>query len=351
MNQKPSDYYYKYQKYKSKYYELSRIQNNIKYESDIGEILDIAANCQILGMAEATHGQNEITKFRIKVFKLLVKKGGYTVFVLEDQYSCCEQINQYIQFGIGQPRDLLMDLMWFWRSYEMLGLIKWMRKYNLKHNLASRGTILEFKGLDIQSICDLRGNNNHNKDPVATYVKNKNRANNRVDQENWVVADGFRDKSMFGVFMKIYDLTKKYFLYAHNYHIAKQDLVGALSINKNFEGRHIRKGETVDWLGCRLAKKFNNKYYAIGNVFTTGAYLETFDLVEQYRQSGIKTIYHKYKNSDEYITVKNIPSVGNIDSDNLPEGLTIENSPNKEFDAVMKIAHETPLDIVSPLRD
>ena len=345
MNQKPNDYYYyKYQKYKSKYHELScvitqsRIQNDAKHELDIKEILNIAVNCQILGMAEATHGQNEITKFRIKIFKLLVKKCGYTVFVLEDQYSCCEQINQYIQFGINHPRNLLMDLMWFWQSFEMLGLIKWMRKYNLKW-----GNILEFKGLDIQSIC----NNPNKKDLIATYVKNKNRANNRVDQDDWVVADGFRDKSMFGVFMKIYDPAKKYFLYAHNYHIAKQDLVGMLSANTNFEGRYIRAGETVDWLGCRLSKKFHNKYFAIGNVFTSGSYLETFDLVEQNRQSGIKTIYHKYENSDMYITVNNIPTVGKIDSDNLPEGLTILNSSNREFDAVMKIAHETPLDIIS----
>ena len=71
------------------------------YNVDIDKIVSIAKNVKIIGMAEATHGQEKITKFRIKVFKKLVKKCNYSVFVLEDQYSCCEQINQYIQTGIG----------------------------------------------------------------------------------------------------------------------------------------------------------------------------------------------------------------------------------------------------------
>jgi erythromycin esterase-like protein len=312
------------------------------FKSDIDEIIRIANNVKILGMAEATHGQNEITKFRIKVFKQLVKKCNYTVFVLEDQYSCCEQINRYIKKGKGNLRELLLQLMWFWRSFDMLNLIKWMRKYNIKH-----GTVLEFKGIDIQTIC----NNSHNKnDPVANYTKRKSDANNNVDQDNWVVADEFRDKSMFGVFMKIYDPLKKYFFYAHNYHVSKKDLVGGGNIipGTEFEGRLIRKGQTVNWFGSYLSKRFGSAYFAIGNVFTSGGYLETSDIIEQIDTSGRNANYQKFKESDEFVIIKNIPIVGKINPHELPNGLTVFDDPtDKAFDAIMVIKHETPIKLIS----
>ena len=98
----------------------------------------------------------------------------------------------------------------------MLKLIKWMRNYNITHH-----NILEFKGLDIQTICDNNNNNNNNNknDSISKYVKKKFTLNNKINQDDWVAADGFRDKSMFDVFMKIYDPAKKYFIYAHEYQI------------------------------------------------------------------------------------------------------------------------------------
>ena len=47
-------------------------------------ILNIAKDVDIIAMGEATHGQSLITKIRIDIFKELVKKCGYTVFVLEE---------------------------------------------------------------------------------------------------------------------------------------------------------------------------------------------------------------------------------------------------------------------------
>lgn len=371
--QKPfNDYYYKYLKYKNKYKTLlrknsiSRIKTSeYKFQSDINKIVKIANNVKILGMAEATHGQNEITKFRIKVFKNLVKKCNYTVFLLEDQYSCCEQINHYIQTGEGNIRDLLLQQMWFWRSFDLLKLIKWMRKYNMQN-----GNILEFKGIDIQTICDNYQNKN---DKVANYVRSKINANTHIDQDNWVEADGFRDKSMFGVFMKIYDPRKKYFFYAHNYHISKKDLVGNGSIipGSEFEGRLIRDGETVKWLGSYLSKKFGSDYFAIGNLFTSGGYLETSDIIDQINKFGRIAKYHKVKGSnkkvkgsnekvkglDEFVIIKNIPIVGKIDPYQFSEGLTILDDstinsvrpyPDEwPFDAMMVIKHETPIKLIS----
>ena len=344
MDTKYNKYYYKYQKYKDKYSNLSNNNRNSikpenKYKKDMKEIYKIAENVKILGMAEATHGQEEITKLRIKIFKNLVKKHNYTVFVLEDQYSCCENINHYIKTGKGNIKKIILNLMWFWWSFDMLFLIRWMRKYNMRNN-----NILEFRGLDIQYLCYDYTNNN---DEAAKIAKNKFNLNKKIDQDDWVKADGFRDKSMYNVFMKIYDPNKKYFIYAHNYHISKNDLVGGdnNAIGSQFEGRYFR-GDNVKWFGNYLFKKFGKDYFSIGNHFKEGSYLETFDIIEQRKESGLKTDYSKLKDSDSdtFIIIKNIPRVGKIDPYNFNEGLSIfENSSYKYFDAIFIIKKEYPI--------
>lgn len=328
------DYYYKYRKYKNKYQKLI-------FRKSIKQIVDIAKNVNIIGMAEATHGQAEITKFRMKVFKNLVKKCGYTVFVLEDQYSCCEKINHYIRTGLGNPEELLLRLTWFWCSHDMLNLIKWMRSYNQEHD-----NVLEFRGLDIQSICD----GDYSQDPIARYAKRKFYDNEKVDQDDWVAADGFRDKSMFGVFMKIYDPSKRYFIYAHNYHIAREDLVG----NDNYdpgaqwEGRNFNGNEYVCWLGCYLSKHFGNHYFSIGNAFTKGGYLETDDIVDQRKDGGKNTRFTQVYADNvktSFVIVKEPPIIGKLDIYAYPEGLTIFDEPY-EFDAIMVIQKESPINLI-----
>ena len=116
--------------------------------------------------------------------------------------------------------------------------------------------------------------------------------------------------------------------------------------NTNSEGRFISVGEHVEWLGCLLSKYFGPKYYAIGNVFSSGGYMETFDLIEQRDESGLDTKYHKINGSDIFIVVNEIPSVGRINIDKLVEGITIF-KPHKEFDAVIKISPEKPLKLLS----
>ena len=342
MDSKYNDHYYKYHKYKDKYLDLARLnkkntQINKPLENDLDKIYEIADHIKILGMAEATHGQQQITKIRMKIFKNLVKKHNYTVFVLEDQYSCCEKINQYIKTGKGNPRKLLLELMWFWWSFDMLFLIRWMRKYNLKHN-----NVLDFKGIDIQYIChDYR----NRKDTIAKFVHKQDNTNKTVDQDDWVEADGFRDQSMFRVFMQFYDPSKKYFVYAHNYHISKTDLVGEDNNlpGTNFEGRYFRDGDHVKWFGNYLSEKFGPDYFSIGNDFKSGSYLETNDLVEQQEEAGLHTSYRNVKNTNTFISVKEVPIVGKINPDKFQEGFTILKNKNAPFDAIFIIEKEKPI--------
>lgn len=162
-----ADYYDKYIKYKTKYLNLKMNQFDTQHNwnrpidmeihqigglnsKDLNEILTMTPNIKIIAMGQATHGQNMINKYCADMFKLLVKYHGVTVFVLEDQYSCCRLIASYIKgddsFSLN---NLIKKLMWPWRSIHLVRLIKWMRKYNDKHN-----NILDIYGVDINRICE-----------------------------------------------------------------------------------------------------------------------------------------------------------------------------------------------------
>ena len=309
----------------------------------LDQITVAARGITVLGMGEATHGQERITRFRVKLFKRLVKTCGYTVFVLEDQYTCCEPINKWIHTK-GRPTDritdLMLNLMWFWRSHELLGLIKWMRKWNATH---SRKDQVEFKGIDVQTLCET----GTKADAVTAFVQRRNRSFNRVDQEDWVKADGFRDKAMFDVFMQFYDPNRRYFLFAHNYHVSVQDLVGggALGSSVLFQGREIEPGQTVKWLGHLLADRLGDSYYSIGNIFEHGSYLETIDLIEQNREAGTNTSYAMLPDSDIFISVRGTVTVGSIDPSIFPTGLTPTPGSASPFHALIKIPTEQPIEL------
>ena len=149
--------------------------------------------------------------------------------------------------------------MWPWRSIHSVKLIKWMRKYNKKHN-----NILEFYGVDINYICKDYTIENE----ITIFIKEaqiksmklsgfdvetgtyKNTENEEYESDN------FRDKSMFDIFMKICDDSKKYFILMHNGHIAK-------------EPNHKK---TINF-GNYIYYYFKNNYFVIGNSFNGNSFL------------------------------------------------------------------------------
>lgn len=252
-------------------------------------IKKIAINKNIIAMGEATHGQKKITDFRINMFKKLVKL-NYTVFVLEEQYSCCELVNKYIKTGIGNPKELLKNFSFPWSNMEILNLIKWMRKYNKLNN-----NKLEFKGIDCQYLC----NKYKSKSKINKYV---NKIHNKyIKNKNY----NKRDEYMYNIFIKLFNRKKKYFLYFHMYHIQKK----------------------YNTFGSYLHKNFKDNYYAIGNSFYNGSYIG------------------KYKGKIKIVKIKKIE----LDEEKkLSEGFHTKNTPNYE----KKIIYQGNInvDIDNPLK-
>ena len=244
-------YAHKYIKYKNKYAQLKFDTDN-EFFDKILEYINIKHEriINILAMGEATHGQERITKLRLRVFKEVAVKYNFTVFVLEENYGICELINDWIHGESMYDLDYLMfQLMWPWRSIRMRKMIRWMKRYNENND-----GILEFRGIDVQKIStDYRVKND-----TVTYVEkiiSKLKLANETSTHEMAGYE-IRDKAMFKMFMRMYTIDKKYFFYAHQSHLAKLPDIG------NFKN-----------LGSHLFTKFNTQYLVIGNSFNGGSYL------------------------------------------------------------------------------
>lgn len=311
-------------------------------------IIEIGNSINIIAMGEATHGQEKITELRFEIFKSLVEYCNFSVFILEEQYSTCQLINDWILSNSLYDINYLMNkLMWPWRSIQMSNFIRWMKTYNENND-----NKLSFMGIDVQFI----DSDYKIKNDVTIYIDNiinelDNLPNNETDE---MCGFELRDEAMFNVFMKIYDPTKKYFLYFHNGHVSKKYFFG------NYKN-----------LGYLLSKKFLDKYYVIGNSFNGYSYLGldmnyhtlnivTFkngiDLSKVNIYDSENDIFHpseiknKFKFSDG-LTLKNfegkyiINSGAAIDINNPYRFLTMHINDNM-YDAIIQIPDESALNLI-----
>ena len=103
---------------------------------------------KIISIGESTHGTSEFALMRHKIFKYLVQNYGFNTIFLEDEYSRCLLIDEYIK---GKEKDkgeaVIQNFRnWTWVTEEMLGLIEWMKLYNREHP----DDQLNFVGVDMQ---------------------------------------------------------------------------------------------------------------------------------------------------------------------------------------------------------
>ena len=115
---------------------------------DLAFLDETFKNKKIISIGEATHGTHEFAQMRHKIFRYLIQNHGFNTLFLEDEYSRCLLINEYIQ---GRTKDSISVVIqqfrnWTWFTAEMQSLIEWMRGYNQKHP----DNPLNFVGVDMQ---------------------------------------------------------------------------------------------------------------------------------------------------------------------------------------------------------
>lgn len=128
--------------------EPSEIGDFTMYVRDIRE-LTIPEGTRIVALGEATHGNREFQQSKREVFEILSEKNDIRALVIEGDFGGCSIINDYIQGGDGDEREMTKLLGYrLYRTDDMLELIRWMRDHNAS---AADDHKVRLYGMDIQS--------------------------------------------------------------------------------------------------------------------------------------------------------------------------------------------------------
>jgi len=115
---------------------------------DLQPLKKMIGNARIVGLGENTHGTSEIFKMKHRLVEFLYKEMGFTVFSIEANMPEAYKLNDYVQNGIGNSKNLLKGMyFWTWNTQEVLDMIEWMRKINNTEKAK-----IQFTGFDMQ-IC------------------------------------------------------------------------------------------------------------------------------------------------------------------------------------------------------
>lgn len=103
---------------------------------------------KLVGLGEATHGTAEFTQARHQIFRYLVERHGYRVFVLEDEWLGGMRVTDALEQGmdVRQALEALTKKGTFLTA-ESLAMFEWMASFNSTH----RDDPISVYGADMQN--------------------------------------------------------------------------------------------------------------------------------------------------------------------------------------------------------
>ncbi|MGV9263872.1 erythromycin esterase family protein [Kitasatospora sp. NPDC003701] len=103
--------------------------------TDLRALGGMIGDARVVGLGEATHGSHEFFAMKERVFRYLVEEKGFTTFALEMSWTAGLRIDEYLQGGAGDARQIAKQELAGspWEREEFVSLISWMRRYNDRH--------------------------------------------------------------------------------------------------------------------------------------------------------------------------------------------------------------------------
>lgn len=266
---------------------------------DLIQLGKAIGNSRVVGLGETTHGTHEIFTMKHRIIRYLIEEREFNIIAFESNKPETALINQYIQGGDGDPRQLLKGIyFWTWNTEEILDLINWIRAYN-----STRSPKVQFLGIDMQynklAVKNLKEYFSTTPDVLklllqieTMYKENKRSKLNyeqldalvasltkkidsqlsgmgsaeesiRIREDLKIIAQSaqldktqstvFRDECMANYVKDYVDLSgkNKVIVWGHNMHISKDDF----------------------WkMGFHLKKHYRSDYYALGFALSSGTF-------------------------------------------------------------------------------
>ncbi len=227
-------------------------------KSDLICLKQLVSNVKIVGLGEETHGSGSIYRMKDRIVEYLIENEGFNVFALETEMPAASKLNNFINNGKGDPKQLLKDMgYWMWDTREMLDLLLWMRRYNETHVKK-----VLFAGIDMID-CE---------EPIGeiTQLCNQHAKNDTLNIVKKLVAD-----------IKVYST------------YLKNKTPRTASDSAKYYSKEFQKNINADCASLReyANKKISNKHY--------DWFIQNIRIIEQYTQ--IFSPGHSWYDRDKYM--------------------------------------------------
>ena len=154
------------------------------YISSVDKI-SVNQDIRIVGLGEATHGNSELQKLKLDVFKALIENNNCRIFTIEGDFGGSAKVNDYIAGGTGTAKDVVAEIGFaIYNTQEMADLIEWMRNYN---ETAPKNKKLKFYGFDMQRY-------DNNKELLFNYLS---KVNTQFSKEYSALLSDLNDKTVY----------------------------------------------------------------------------------------------------------------------------------------------------------
>lgn len=77
--------------------------------ADLRALGAMIGDARVVGLGEATHGSHEFFAMKQRLFRYLVEEKGFTTFALETSWTSGLQIEEYLQGGPGDARQVVKE--------------------------------------------------------------------------------------------------------------------------------------------------------------------------------------------------------------------------------------------------
>ena len=100
---------------------------------DLRPFAESARDAGIVALAHSMRHSRELSALSHRLLRLLVEEHGFRSLALEGDDPVALGLAAYVAEGTGDPRAILAGARSFWRTGEILDVVRWMRAYNERH--------------------------------------------------------------------------------------------------------------------------------------------------------------------------------------------------------------------------
>lgn len=292
---------------------------------DLARLAEWTRGAAIIGLGDGSHGTKEFYSVKHRIIEELVRDAGVRTIAFEGPWPEFNRINAYIQGGTGRPLDALRSEWWFWNTREIDRLIEWARAWNKSHPGSAQ---IEFRGVDMALPPSLfedvlgylreidpriaaeaenrfgcfrefssywRRNDSEKRacrsglESVLTYLKQHASKGPGAADRRWQVirsAEMILQSEALYRDSEAYDFAKRDAFMADNVARLRKERASAAPIVYWAHNGHVGASRIPFYrnqrsAGCYLADRFGRRYYSIGSITATGAFLAWDETAER----------------------------------------------------------------------